>query len=126
MDEMTLHSSTQKSKYFSKDSDILLLMLTDQIGYGKWREIKQALRRDMRSRFDHLFLSRSEIELQRRVDTLIKGIEKEEVKQDKKQSLPFDDIADQMRQVMQEFRELDIQMLEEAKIAKQQQAIARA
>lgn len=80
----------------------------------------------MRSRFDHLFLSRSEIELQRRVDTLIKGIEKEEVKQDKKQSLPFDDIADQMRQVMQEFRELDIQMLEEAKIAKQQQAIARA
>lgn len=40
MDEMTLHSSTQKSKYFSKDSDILLLMLTDQIGYGKWREIK--------------------------------------------------------------------------------------
>lgn len=80
----------------------------------------------MRSRFDHLFLSRSEIELQRRVDTLIKGIEKEEVKQDKKQSLPFDDIADQMRQVMQEFRELDIQMLEEAKIAKQQQAISRA
>jgi hypothetical protein len=40
MDEMTLHSSTQKSKYFSKDSDILLLMITDQIGYGKWREIK--------------------------------------------------------------------------------------
>jgi hypothetical protein len=29
MDDMTLHSSTQKSKYFSKDSDILLLMLTD-------------------------------------------------------------------------------------------------
>lgn len=72
----------------------------------------------MRSRFDHLFLSRSEIELQRRVDTLIKGIEKEEVKQEKKQSLPFDDIADQMRQVMQEFREIDIKMLEEAKIAK--------
>jgi SWI/SNF-related matrix-associated actin-dependent regulator of chromatin subfamily A member 5 len=97
IDEMTLHSSTQKSKYFSKDSDILLLMLTDQIGYGKWREIKQALRRDMRSRFDHLFLSRSEIELQRRVDTLIKGIEKEESKQEKKQILPFDDIAEQMR-----------------------------
>ena len=80
----------------------------------------------MRSRFDHLFLSRSEIELQRRVDTLIKGIEKEESKQEKKQSLPFDDIADQMRQCMEEFRELDIKMMEEAKIAKQQQAIARA
>ena len=72
----------------------------------------------MRSRFDHLFLSRSEIELQRRVDTLIKGIEKEESKQEKKSSLPFDDIADQMRQCMEEFRELDIKMMEEAKILK--------
>lgn len=48
----------------------------------------------MRSRFDHLFLSRSEIELQRRVDTLIKGIEKEETKLDKKLNLPFDDVAE--------------------------------
>jgi hypothetical protein len=31
-----------------------------------------------------------------------------------------------MRQCMEEFRELDIKMMEEAKIAKQQQAIARA
>jgi hypothetical protein len=63
VDDMVLHQSTQKSKYFTKDSDILLLCITDKIGYGKWREIKQAIRRDPKSRFDHLFLSRNEIDL---------------------------------------------------------------
>lgn len=76
---MQLHQSTQKSKYFSRESDILLLVITDQIGYGKWREIKQAIRRDLRSKFDHLFLSRSELDLQRRVDILVKGLEKEDL-----------------------------------------------
>lgn len=55
--------ATQKSKYFTKESDIMLLVITDLVGYGKWKDIKRAMRRDMRCRFDHLFLSRSEIEL---------------------------------------------------------------
>ena len=62
LDEMIIYQ-TQKSKYFSKDSDIILLVLTHQFGYGKWREIKKAIRRDSRFRFDHLFLSRNEQEI---------------------------------------------------------------
>jgi SLIDE len=62
LEEMVIYA-TQKSKYFSKDSDIILLCLTNQYGYGKWREIKKAVRRDSRFRFDHLFLSRNEQEL---------------------------------------------------------------
>jgi len=77
LDEMVIYA-TQKSKYFSKDSDITLICLTNKFGYGKWREIKKAIRRDPRCRFDHLFLSRNEQELQRRVDILIKALEKEE------------------------------------------------
>jgi len=76
-DEMVIYAS-QKSKYFSKESDVVLLCLTDQVGYGKWKEIKRAVRREPRCRFDHLFLSRNEQELQRRVDVLIKALEKEE------------------------------------------------
>ena len=77
LEEMVIYA-TQKSKYFSKDSDIILLCLTNQYGYGKWREIKKAVRRDSRFRFDHLFLSRNEQELQRRVDILVKALEKED------------------------------------------------
>ena len=83
LDDMVIYS-TQKSKYFSKESDIILLCLTDQLGYGKWRDIKKAIRRDSRCRFDHLFLSRNEAELQRRVDILVKALEKEEEQNSKK------------------------------------------
>ena len=77
LDEMLI-SASQKSKYFSKDCDIILLCLTHELGYGNWRAIKKAVRRDARCRFDHLFLSRNEQELQKRVDILVKALEKEE------------------------------------------------
>lgn len=77
LDEMVIYS-TQKSKYFSKESDIILLCLTNRFGYGKWKDIKKGIRRDSRCRFDHLFLSRNEQELSRRVDILVKALEKEE------------------------------------------------
>ena len=67
----------QKSKYFSKEADIVLLCLTHEHGYGNWSAIKHAARRDTRTRFDHLFMSRNEQELQRRVDILVKSLEKE-------------------------------------------------
>jgi SWI/SNF-related matrix-associated actin-dependent regulator of chromatin subfamily A member 5 len=76
LDEMVINP-IQKSKYFSKEAEIVLLCLTHEHGYGNWTEIKHAIRRDPRVRFDHLLMSRSEVELQRRVDILVKTIEKE-------------------------------------------------
>ena len=102
-DDMLFHQSTQKSKYFSRDSDILLLCLTDKLGYGNWREIKQAIRRDARSRFDHLFLSRSEADLQRRVDILIRSIEKEDLDNIVKKP-SFDELAEKMRVALEELQ----------------------
>ena len=76
VEEMKLEV-VQKSKYFSKEADIVLLCLTHEHGYGNWAAIKNAVRRDTRTRFDHLFMSRSEQELQKRVDILVKSLEKE-------------------------------------------------
>ena len=93
LDEMVLNP-IQKSKYFSREADIVLLCLTHEHGYGKWTEIKHALRRDPRVRFDHLVMSRSVQELQKRVDILVKSIEKEleqEAKQQKKRANAGDD-----------------------------------
>ena len=67
----------QKSKYFSREADIALLCLTDELGYGNWKQIKHAVRRDTRVRFDCFFKSRSEQELSKRVDILVKSIQKE-------------------------------------------------
>ena len=86
-DEMQIYA-TQKSKYFSKESDIILLCLTHKHGYGNWSDIKKSIKRDSRCRFDHLFLSRNEVEIQRRVDILVKAIEKEsQMSEQKKQKL---------------------------------------
>ena len=41
------------------------------------KEIKKALKRETRCRFDHLFLSRNEEDLKKRVIYLIQSIEKE-------------------------------------------------
>jgi hypothetical protein len=76
LEEMEINP-IQKSKYFSREADILLLCLTNEIGYGKWTQIKHAIRRDSRVRFDHLLMSRNEAELQKRIDILVKTIEKE-------------------------------------------------
>jgi len=64
-----------------------------------------------------LFLSRSELDLQRRVDILVKALEKEDFEKIPKKS-SFEDIAEQMRQGMIELRILDAKLIEEAKIAK--------
>ena len=76
VEEMVINV-VQKSKYFSKEADIVLLCLTHEHGYGNWQKIKHALKRDTRCRFDHLFMSRTVQELQKRVDILVKSLEKE-------------------------------------------------
>ena len=45
-EDMNLTFATQKSKFFSKETDIILLCLADKYGYGNWSEIKKALRRE--------------------------------------------------------------------------------
>ena len=69
--------ATQKSKFFSKESDAILLFLTDKIGFGKWAQIKRAIKREARCRFDHPFMSRAEDDLKKRVIYLVQCIEKE-------------------------------------------------
>ena len=54
-----------------------MLVLTDKIGFGKWAQIKKAIKREVRCRFDHLFMSRAEDDLKKRVIYLVQCIEKE-------------------------------------------------
>ena len=69
--------STQKNKLYSKESDIALLIVTHKLGYGNWKQIKKHLRMHSRWRFDHVLISRTENELKKRVDLLIKAVEKD-------------------------------------------------
>lgn len=77
-DDLQLPHATQKSKFFNRETDILLLVLTNRLGFGNWSKLKKAVCRESRCRMDHLFTSRSEEELKKRVIYLVQCLDKEE------------------------------------------------
>ncbi|CAG9327900.1 unnamed protein product [Blepharisma stoltei] len=68
---------SHKSKLYTEDNDRILVCMTKTVGYGNWEELKACLRRSPLLRFDYMLRSRTTSDLQRRVDSLIKLLEKE-------------------------------------------------
>jgi SWI/SNF-related matrix-associated actin-dependent regulator of chromatin subfamily A member 5 len=72
------NSSSHKSKIFTHENDRYLICMAKTIGYGNWEALKVKIRRSPHFRFDYMLRSRTSGELQRRVDSLVKILEKEE------------------------------------------------
>mmetsp|Transcript_20954 Transcript_20954/g.25425 ORF Transcript_20954/g.25425 Transcript_20954/m.25425 type:complete len:92 (+) Transcript_20954:350-625(+) len=51
--------------------------MMNRLGYGAWDQLKQEIRKAWNFRFDWFFKSRTTAELQRRCDTLVRLVEKE-------------------------------------------------
>lgn len=66
-----------RGKLFTEEEDKFLICMTNELGYGKWEDLKREVRRSPEFRFDWLFKSRTPIELGRRVDLLIRLIQNE-------------------------------------------------
>uniref|UniRef100_A0A6A7G0I3 ISWI chromatin-remodeling complex ATPase CHR11 n=2 Tax=Hirondellea gigas TaxID=1518452 RepID=A0A6A7G0I3_9CRUS len=77
MYELIIKIPTQKGKGFTLEEDRFLLCEIDRIGYGNWDVLKRSIRRNVRFRFDYFFKSRTSPELNRRIDVLIRLIQKE-------------------------------------------------
>lgn len=71
-------SGSHKSKIFTAENDRVLLCLAKNVGYGNWEDLKVRTRLSPYSRFDYMLKSRTAGELQRRVDSLLRVLEKEE------------------------------------------------
>jgi SWI/SNF-related matrix-associated actin-dependent regulator of chromatin subfamily A member 5 len=67
----------QKGRIFTEDEDRFLVCMTHHLGYGRWDELRDEVRKCWTFRFDWFIKTRSTQELQRRVDLLIRLIEKE-------------------------------------------------
>ncbi len=61
--------------------------MTQKLGYGAWDQLKLEIRKSWQFKFDWFLKSRTPQELNRRVDTLIRLIEKEnqEIEEDEKE-----------------------------------------
>eukprot|EP00894_Picocystis_sp_ML_P002124 jgi/Pico_ML_1/52641/g3319.t1 len=75
--EMRFHYGTSRGKAYTEDEDRFMVCMTHKLGYGEWEALKAAVRQSWLFRFDWFLKSRTPAELGRRVDTLIRLIEKE-------------------------------------------------
>lgn len=75
--ELDLVYTSNRSKTFIDEEDRWLVCMTNKIGYGRWEDIKLEVRKAWQFRFNWWIKSRTPNELKRRVDVLIRLIEKE-------------------------------------------------
>jgi SWI/SNF-related matrix-associated actin-dependent regulator of chromatin subfamily A member 5 len=83
--ELKIQYGANKNKAYTEEEDRFLLCMMHRLGYGAWDEMKAEIRKSWRFRFDWFFKSRTPVELNRRCDTLIRLIEKENEEAEVKQ-----------------------------------------
>jgi len=74
---LTVNYGSNKGKTFTEEEDRFLICMMQRLGYGAWDQLKQEIRKAWNFRFDWFLKSRTAAELQRRCDTLVRLIEKE-------------------------------------------------
>jgi len=76
--QLKLNYGQNKGKAFNEEEDRYMICMTEKLGYGNWEDLKAEIRAAWQFRFDWFIKSRTPTELGRRVDTLIRLIEKED------------------------------------------------
>eukprot|EP00916_Digyalum_oweni_P009359 GHVL01015781.1.p1 GENE.GHVL01015781.1~~GHVL01015781.1.p1 ORF type:complete len:1001 (-),score=230.73 GHVL01015781.1:13-3015(-) len=66
-----------RSKTFTESCDRFLICMTHMLGYGKWLQLRNEIKKEPKFRFDWFLKTRTILDLQKRVDILFKLIEKE-------------------------------------------------
>eukprot|EP00762_Andalucia_godoyi_P004324 ANDGO_05544.mRNA.1 putative chromatin-remodeling complex ATPase chain len=75
--EMNVPYGTKTKSPYTEDEDRYLISMTGQVGYGNWETLKIEIRAAWELRFDWFLKSRSPQELGRRVESLVRHIQKE-------------------------------------------------
>jgi hypothetical protein len=71
------YSSSQKGVKFTEEEDRFLLCKTVEVGYGNWLLLKNEIRKDSFFQFNWFLKSRNPFDLGKRVEQLIRIIQKE-------------------------------------------------
>lgn len=75
--QLKINYGQNKGKAFNEEADRYLLCMSQKLGYGNWEDLKAELRCAWQFRFDWFIKSRTPAELGKRVEQLIRLIEKE-------------------------------------------------
>jgi len=75
--KMKINYGGNRAKGYTEDEDCFLICMMYRHGYGAAERIRMEIRRCWQFRFDWYFKSRNAADIQRRCDTLVKVIERE-------------------------------------------------
>lgn len=75
--ELEVPYNGNKGKQFIEEEDRWLICMAHKLGYGRWEELKSEVRRAPDFRFNWFIKSRTPVELKRRLDILVRIVEKE-------------------------------------------------
>jgi SWI/SNF-related matrix-associated actin-dependent regulator of chromatin subfamily A member 5 len=75
--EMDFSYGQYVSKNFTADEDAFMICFTAKFGYGNWSEVLNEIKNCWEFRFDWFIKTRNTNEIQKRIDLLIKVLEKE-------------------------------------------------
>ena len=89
--QLKLNYGQNKGKAFNEEEDRYMICMTEKLGYGNWEDLKAEIRAAWQFRFDWFIKSRTPTELGRRVDTLIRLVEKEEPSEHSGKRKGYDD-----------------------------------
>jgi len=84
--QLKISYGPNKGKAYTPEEDQFIVCMSHKLGYGQWERLKAEIRRSWQFRFDWFLKSRTAIELNRRCDTLIRMIEKENQEIDAKRA----------------------------------------
>uniref|UniRef100_A0A7N0UJX5 Uncharacterized protein n=1 Tax=Kalanchoe fedtschenkoi TaxID=63787 RepID=A0A7N0UJX5_KALFE len=83
--ELKIQYGQNKGKLYNEECDRFMICMVHKLGYGNWDELKAAFRTSPLFRFDWFIKSRTTQEIQRRCDTLIRLVEKENQEYDERE-----------------------------------------
>ena len=75
--ELRVTYGSHKGKAYTEEEDRFLLCSLLHVGWGNWDDLKAQIRKHWLFRFDWFFKSRTPQEIGRRVETLVKLVERE-------------------------------------------------
>jgi len=75
--QLKLPSQKRSGQLFTEEEDRFLVCATNKVGYGNWEELKREIKESDQFKFDWFFKSRTPPELSRRVDVLLRSVQKE-------------------------------------------------
>jgi len=80
-----VYGQSKGKQAYTEEEDQFLVCATQKLGYGSWDELKLEIRKSWQFKFDWFLKSRTPQELNRRVDILIRLIEKENQENEKEE-----------------------------------------